>query len=222
MSGKFRIFITLLCSMYFVHLITSANTYQSEEREYWDFETFGFPAEEFYGNVWNQVKVKSPEVDRAKLFWGFDLSLENDTSKYAHPVFGDITSNFGDRPSGFHYGMDMRLEEQDPVYAAFDGVVRVVANQPSGYGNVLVVRHFNGLETLYAHLHGAPLVKPNQIVKSGQVMAYGGNTGRSSGKHLHFETIFLGKPFDPNKIIDFETYQLKENIVNIDASWFHW
>lgn len=117
-----------------------------------------------------------------------------------------VTSRFGYR-SAFrrnHYGTDIKLYVGDTVRAAFSGKVRVVANEGyrKGYGLYIVIRHDNGLETVYGHL-SRQLVIPNQIVKAGQVIALGGSTGRSTGAHLHFETRLLGQCINPELLFDF-------------------
>lgn len=107
-----------------------------------------------------------------------------------------------------HYGVDLGYPTGTPVVAVFDGIVRISQTNAGGYGNLIVLRHDNGLETYYGHL-SKRLVNPGQEVKAGDTIALGGNTGRSYGSHLHFETRYLGTPFNPNKIIDFANYTLR-------------
>lgn len=117
-----------------------------------------------------------------------------------------ITDVFGYRPRRrrMHYGLDIKVYVGDTIRAAFNGKVRVVKNQGRrGYGKYIVIRHDNGLETVYGHL-SKQMVEINQLVKAGEPIALGGNTGRSTGSHLHFETRFLGIPLDPAKMFDFE------------------
>jgi murein DD-endopeptidase MepM/ murein hydrolase activator NlpD len=114
-----------------------------------------------------------------------------------------ITSNFGKRWGRNHNGVDIKAYHGDTIYSAFSGKVRVVKNDTNGYGNVIVIRHWNGLETVYGHL-SKQIVKPNEIVEAGQAIGLAGNTGRSSGTHLHFETRFCGIPINPLEIFSFK------------------
>lgn len=117
-----------------------------------------------------------------------------------------ITDVFGYRPRRrrVHNGLDIKVYIGDTIRSAFDGKVRIVKNQGRrrGYGKYIVIRHDNGLETVYGHL-SKQLVVEDQLVKAGDVIGLGGNTGRSTGSHLHFETRFLGIPLDPAKMFDF-------------------
>ena len=116
-----------------------------------------------------------------------------------------ITDKFGYRPrrKRVHNGLDIKVNRGDTIYAAFDGKVRITAYQRKGYGHYVVVRHHNGIETLYAHL-SKKLVGANDNVKAGDPIGIGGNTGRSSGPHLHFETLLLGSCLDPALLFDFK------------------
>ena len=129
-----------------------------------------------------------------------------------------ITDIFGYRPRRrrSHAGLDIKVQVGDSIHAAFDGKVRVVQDQGRrGYGKYIVIRHDNGLETVYGHL-SKHLVKPDQLVRAGDVIGLGGNTGRSTGSHLHFETRFLGVAINPALMFDFE----KQDIV-ADSYTFH-
>jgi murein DD-endopeptidase MepM/ murein hydrolase activator NlpD len=115
-----------------------------------------------------------------------------------------ITDKYGYRPrrTRVHYGLDVKVLTGDTIRSAFDGKVRISRYERRGYGHYLVIRHPNGLETVYAHL-SKKLVKENQIVRAGEPIGLGGNTGRSTGSHLHFETRILGKPINPAFMFNF-------------------
>ncbi len=160
----------------------------------------------------------------------FDLSNKQDTTVliladnvkhlFSNPVDGPITSQFGMRRYRYHYGTDINLETGDSVRCAFDGKVRITKYSRS-YGYVVVVRHPNGLETLYAHLSRI-LVDTNQEVKAGEVIALGGNTGRSHGSHLHFETRYLGSPINPEQIVDFRNRRLISDTLYLTKYYFNY
>ena len=113
-----------------------------------------------------------------------------------------ITSNFGPRWGRNHRGIDLKVYIGDTIRAAFSGKVRMVKYEAAGYGKYVVIRHNNGLETIYGHM-SAWLVDENQTVKAGQPIGLGGNTGRSTGSHLHFETRLCGLAIDPRVFFDF-------------------
>ena len=168
----------------------------SAERE---IDMDAIPAEELYGGVWvhNRVDAYGSAVNAPAEF-------EVDLSGFTIPVEGHVTSNFGRRGGRrYHYGIDIKAHTGDTIYAAFDGKIRVKSYERRGFGYYIVIRHINGLETLYGHMSKF-LVDENDFVMSGDPIGLAGNTGRSFGSHLHFETRFLGKPIDPNFIIDFE------------------
>lgn len=175
------------------------------------------PASDIYSNF-DSLSVHYPR---------FNFSTKKDTtfiplielnSKYTQPVPGIVTSNFGPRRRMFHYGIDLQLKTGDTVVTAFDGVVRLTKRSRS-YGYVVVVRHYNGLETLYAHLSKI-LVQPNEKVISGTPIGLGGNTGWSRGSHLHWETRYLGAAINPNDLFDFKTKSLKQDTLGISKHTF--
>lgn len=133
-------------------------------------------------------------------------SFAIDLSGYSMPATSTkITDVFGYRPRRrrVHQGIDIKVQTGDTIYAAFDGKVRISSYQRRGYGNFVVIRHNNGIETLYGHL-SKKFVVANQNVKSGDPIGLGGSTGRSSGSHLHFETILMGKAINPAFLFDFK------------------
>ncbi len=156
-----------------------------------------FPALDLYES-WNNDWVNPYRGQNVKL----PDSLKIDVSDYFPPTLGHVTSNFGWRRRRMHNGIDLKVQTGDTIYAAFSGKIRVRKFERRGYGYYLVVRHNNGLETVYGHLSKF-LVKQDDVVKAGQPIALGGNTGRSTGSHLHFETRLMGQVINPNDIIDF-------------------
>lgn len=130
--------------------------------------------------------------------------FEIDLRDFSVPIKSNqVNSPFGRRMLGNHQGVDLKAKMNDTIYAAFDGKVRVARYDPRGYGNFVVIRHHNGLETVYGHLTLA-IVRPNEYVHSGQPIGFAGSTGRSTGVHLHFETRFCGIPINPERMISFE------------------
>lgn len=167
-------------------------------------EELNYPAVDVYGeDSWN---------DRVNPFIGFkDVHIPDtfsiDCSQFSYPLteITRVNSRYGYRKRfrRMHYGIDLKITIGDTIRAAFDGKIRLVEFERKGYGNYVVMRHPNGLETVYGHL-SKHLVKPDQIVKAGEAIGLAGNTGRSTGPHLHFETRFMGIPINPELIIDFD------------------
>lgn len=156
------------------------------------------PELDIYTEGWNSRSVnpfKASDVPDTKVI---------DVTGYYLPVPGRVTSNYGYRPrfGRMHKGVDLAIRMNDTIYAAFDGKVRLTNYEGRGYGNYVILRHPNGLETVYGHLN-KHLVKANQVVKAGQPIGLGGSTGRSTGPHLHFETRFMGYAINPSAIFDF-------------------
>lgn len=114
-----------------------------------------------------------------------------------------VTSPYGYRAKfkRMHKGVDIGIKSNDTIYAAFDGKVRLTNYEARGYGNYVILRHSNGLETVYGHLNKF-LVRPNQTVRAGDPIALGGSTGRSTGPHLHWETRYMGYAINPQAIAD--------------------
>ena len=171
------------------------------ESSFVDFTDDIEPELDIYNEGWNSKHVnpfKESEVPDQFLI---------DVTEYVMPVMGHVTSNYGYRPRfrRTHKGIDLKLNMNDTVVAAFEGKVRVVNYEGRGYGNYVIIRHPNGLETVYGHLN-KQLVKEDEIVKAGQPIGLGGSTGRSTGPHLHFETRFMGYPINPAAIFDFANH----------------
>lgn len=173
-----------------------------------DEEVFDlFPALDLYGS-WDDASV-NPLAGKT----GIKIPDEQDidVSTFVAPTIGRITSKYGWRRRRMHRGIDLKLYVGDTVRAAFDGQVRIKKFNRRGYGYYYVLRHPNGLETVYGHLSKF-IVDKDEYVKAGQPIGLGGNTGRSTGSHLHFETRFMGIDLDPATIIDFETFKPINNV----------
>ncbi len=140
---------------------------------------------------------------------------------FTYPLGNAVTSPFGERRSFWHFGTDIQVNYRDTIRATFDGIVRIVTNDRYGYGNVVVVRHHYGLETLYGHLSKS-IVKRNQEIRSGEVIGLGGKTGRATGRHLHFEIRFCGEPFDPGRVLDLENHRLRADTLKLTRSDFEY
>ena len=157
------------------------------------------PEMDIYTEGWNSKRVnpfKESDVPNTKVI---------DVTGYYMPCPGQMTSNYGYRAKfgRMHKGVDLAIRSNDTIYAAFEGKVRLTNYEAKGYGNYVILRHPNGLETVYGHLNRF-LVKEDQVVKAGQPIALGGSTGRSTGPHLHFETRYMGYAINPNAIFDFK------------------
>lgn len=162
-------------------------------------------------------KLLFPPVNFDSLPATFNLILQNDLlSYYYSPCKGVVTSSFGWRDKRMHKGIDIDLKKGDNVSVAFDGKVRIAKNQ-GGFGNVVIVMHPNGLETVYAHLSKIK-VKPGDVVLSGQTIGLGGNTGNSRGPHLHFELRYKGHPLNPGAFISFTEHKLLHHTITIKKS----
>jgi murein DD-endopeptidase MepM/ murein hydrolase activator NlpD len=138
---------------------------------------------------------------------------------FVMPVRNVVTSRYGWRKDRMHYGIDINLNTGDTVYAAFSGRVRYSQFNSGGYGNLVIIRHYNGLETYSAHLSEL-FVLPNQLVEAGQPIGLGGNTGRSFGAHLHFEVRFFDLPINPELMINFEKGELLDENLFIHKGLF--
>ncbi len=198
---------------------------------YWDlirdpnfkFEPAMIPAINDYPYDWDTIVINPYKVSLRDMTDTILIKLKDTMDCSFHPpAIGDITSGFGlrrwaKRPK-FHYGIDVRMEVGDPVYAIFDGVVRV-AKRSADYGYVVVIRHYNGLETLYAHFDQL-LAYSGKPVRSGEIIGLAGTTGRSTGPHLHFEMRFKGEKIDPSKVIYFPSGSLLSDTLQIDKQCF--
>ena len=172
---------------------------------------------------WHNGKINAFRFDYKTMADTVRVALTDSSRSqvFTFPFAGHITSPFGPRRGFWHFGMDIKLRTGDSVRCVLDGIVRVIQNDRYGYGKVVVLRHHSGLETLYGHL-SKTTVTVNQRVSSGEVVGLGGNTGRSTGSHLHFEVRYRGEPFDPNVMVDFERFCLKHDTLSLSRENFEY
>jgi murein DD-endopeptidase MepM/ murein hydrolase activator NlpD len=166
-----------------------------------------------YYSVWDERNIDPYNIDANEFEGPVVLNLEdrvNNRVGSSPTNQAPLTSTFKMRWGKKHTGVDLDIETGDPIYAAFDGIVRIAGWNGGGYGRFVVLRHFNGLETLYGHLDRIDVVA-NTLVKAGDMIGAGGNTGHSFGSHLHFETRYEGNPFNPQDVYIFPIGALKSD-----------
>lgn len=169
---------------------------------------------------WNNAMSDPYRIPTDSLFTQSD-TIAIAIKSYSYPLLTHIrvNSEFGKRGRRFHNGIDLKVNTGDTVVASMAGKVRI-AKYSGAFGNLVVVRHHNGLETFYGHLSKL-LVKPDQIVESGEIIGLGGSTGRSTGPHLHYEVRYLGKPINPRHLVDFDsTLMAKSETLLLTAELF--
>lgn len=209
------IFVTLFCQAFSAHSQISEQDSLDNDTSFYDDMTLDHSISEIT-KLWDTSKIgiiALPGSERHTLC----LYLTDEVHCcFEAPCRGEVTSNFGWRGGRIHAGIDIDLETGDPVYAAFDGIVRH-AGWNRGYGYFVIISHFNGLETLYGHLSS---IKTSvlQPVKYGQLIGLGGNTGRSRGSHLHFEIRYFGKALNPKLLINFDDYSLHTDSLMVGNS----
>lgn len=187
-------------------------TFQDEELEEEPFTLFDdeeLPGMDFYSD-WDDEHV---DPTRGKSSYNTPDSLDISLKGWVPPIIGRVTSPYGWRRRRMHRGVDLKLFIGDTVRAAFDGVVRIKKNEGKrkGYGQYLVIRHPNGFETVYGHLSKF-ISEKNDTVRAGQPIALGGNTGGSSGPHLHLEFRVVGIDVNPADVINFDTFEPKNPV----------
>lgn len=165
---------------------------------------------EFFNTCWDEEKPNPFHVMPSDIEDDVTICVVDSLSEYHCPYQTKVYSPFGYRHGRGHMGVDLPLKTGTPVKAAFSGKVRV-SRYYRGYGNLVIIRHENGLETFYGHLSRRD-VKPGDWVTAGDVIGLGGSTGRSTGAHLHFETRYQGYAFDPQWLIDFESGILRHRL----------
>ena len=174
-----------------------------------------------YYEIWDTLNINPYRINmRLKSDTTLLQLIHDEHCDYAHPVCGIVTSEFGMRGNRYHYGIDVDLETGDAVLSCFEGTVRIARYSPT-YGYYVIVRHLNGLETLYAHLSKI-LVSSGEYVQAGDLLGLGGNTGRSRGSHLHFEVRFLGQQINPREVIDFDQFMAAAKQFPVTAQSFNY
>ena len=193
--------------------------YSDNTWKYWKDPSFILEQEDFTKNM-DDFAPDAYGIAYADLPSEWSIWLVDSVSQYKCPLTGTVgpRGKFGIRRGRRHQGIDLPLSVGTPIYAAFDGKVRI-SRVSRGYGNLVVVRHVNGLETFYGHLSQRN-VQVGDWVTAGDIIGLGGNTGRSTGPHLHFETRHKGYAFDPQWIIDFKTGELRKQLFVLKKKYF--
>lgn len=168
----------------------------------------------FYCN-WNNLQTFCYFVPAPDTAGGVAIELLKGEEKFCFPRYGTLWSVFKEK----HKALDIDLKEGDTVLNMFDGIVRYAQFNTGGFGNLVIVRHNNGLETYYGHLSKIK-VKINQKVKSGELLGLGGSTGRSYNPHLHLEVRYQDHSLDPFTFIDWENKTMKTNVLVLDKIAF--
>lgn len=176
---------------------------------------------EAFDQAWSNTGANPYGIELSAMPDRWSIWCVDSLDQYHCPYQGDVyyRGKFGMRRGRRHQGVDIPLKKGDPVYAAFTGKVRI-SKYWGAYGNMVVIRHENGIETFYAHL-SERLVEEDQWVNAGDVIGYGGSTGRSTGPHLHFETRYKGFAFDPQWLIDFKTGELRQRLFVLKKKYFN-
>lgn len=189
----------------------------------WSFhypEKSRLTAGDVFRQHWDTTQVFAYKTIELKdLPQSVEIDLVNDISGFHSPIVGRVFSKYGPRGRRNHNGVDVPLKTGEPIYATFCGKVRYARYNSGGFGNLVIIRHGNGLETWYAHLSRCN-VRVNDYVKAGAVIGFGGSTGRSRGPHLHFEMRYCDQTFDPERLIDFETGDLRYITFELEKTYF--
>ncbi len=195
-------------------------TYTNNTWEYYFPDSDEFEDNEVFKENWITNKLTAYKDDVKTLPDEMELVLIKDFSDFHPPIIGKVYSRYGYRGRRAHGGTDIPLTKGTPIYSTFAGKVRYAQYNSGGYGNLVIIRHPNGLETYYGHL-SAINVSVNELVVAGQVIGYGGSTGRSTGPHLHYEMRYRGMNFDPERLIDFQDGFLRYQTFAIEKTFFN-
>lgn len=174
-----------------------------------------------YDANWEDNSTNPYRIEQKDLPDEWAIWLVDSLDQYHCPFQGSVyhRGKFGVRRGRRHQGVDLPLKTGDPIYAAFTGKVRV-SKYWGAFGNLVIIRHDNGIETFYAHL-SKRYVEAGDWVNAGDVIGLGGSTGRSTGPHLHFETRYNGFAFDPQWLIDFENGLLRHRLFVLKKKYFN-
>ena len=182
-----------------------------------DFEQ----SKDVFDKYWDETSSNPYKMSLDSLPYSWSIWLVDSLGQFHCPYKGEVhpRGKFGPRRGRRHQGIDMPLKTGDPVYATFTGRVRV-SNYMGGFGNLVIIRHENGIETFYGHLSKRN-VKAGDWVNAGDIIGLGGSTGRSTGPHLHYETRYNGFAFDPQWLIDFKTGELRHRLFVLKKKYFN-
>lgn len=201
----------------FVYGLSGADSEEYDDDEEEEDDDFYTETPEEY-SIWSNHTINPYNVKLSDM----KDTVRIDVSSYVTPGYKYVTSEFGSRWGRLHAGIDLKLYTGDTIYCAFDkGVVRIRRYEARGYGHFLVIRHANGLETLYGHM-SKPLVDVGDTLRAGEPIGLGGNTGRSFGSHLHFELRYLGNPINPRDAIDFNTHKIHDKTLTLTKANFRY
>lgn len=202
---------------YFREMGNEEDDLEEEQRETFTLTDEGAESEdEILLEGFDTAVIHLPRLDVSSIVEPIMIELGKFT--WPTPWTSRPTSHFGPRRRRFHYGLDLAQPTGEPIYAAFDGVVRVSRRNKS-YGHLVIIHHANGLETYYAHM-SKRMVKAGDHVTSGQQIGLCGNTGRSFGSHLHFEIRYMGNAMNPENVIDCQTHDLLSPTLTLTSSSF--
>ena len=178
-------------------------------------------SKDVYEKFWDEISSNPYKMTLDSLPYSWSIWLVDSLGQYHCPFKGDVhpRGKFGPRRGRRHQGIDMPLKTGDPIYATFTGRVRI-SKYMGGFGNLVVIRHENGIETFYGHLSKRN-VEAGDWVNAGDVIGLGGSTGRSTGPHLHYETRYNGFAFDPQWLIDFKTGELRHRLFVLKKKYFN-
>ena len=178
-------------------------------------------SEDVFDRYWDQTSSDPYRMPVDSLPYSWSIWLVDSLGQFHCPYQGDVhpRGKFGPRRGRRHQGVDLPLKTGDPIYATFTGRVRL-SKYMGGFGNLVVIRHENGIETFYGHLSKRN-VEVGDWVNAGDVIGLGGSTGRSTGPHLHYETRYNGFTFDPQWLVNFKTGELRHRLFVLKKKYFN-